>query len=132
MSIPPDGDPIRRQFQQLRRQDETQAPPYSTTRQAALRGRQTARRPGWQRRRYQLAAAGLAVALAGSAGLVRWLAPAATPPPADLSAALRLARWRAPTDSLLAAPGDQLLHAVPRLDEPSLGGNLSLGGHGDR
>jgi hypothetical protein len=36
----------------------------------------------------------------------------------------RLSHWRAPTDSLLHAPGDRLLRGVPRLVASSIDGSL--------
>ena len=45
-------------------------------------------------------------------------------PPSEEAVIARLSHWRAPTDSLLHAPGDPLLRGVPRLGASSIDGNL--------
>lgn len=117
-----DGE-LRDQFQRLRRQDERLARPFSTPRQAA--GQRSRPRSRGQLRR-RLAAAALGLALAAGAGSLYWLRPRIAELP-EADAIARLTRWRAPTDSLLQAPGDQLLRGVPRLGASPFGGRFFTG-----
>jgi hypothetical protein len=133
MTTERDDDRLREQFQRLRRQDERLARPFSAPRSAqparparpAAGQRPRARRRGSFRHRLAtaaLAAAALGLALAAGVGTLHWLRlRAAEPPAAD--AIVRLTHWRAPTDWLLQASGDQLLRGVPRLGAPLLGGS---------
>ena len=69
------------------------------------------------------AVAALGLAMAAGVGALHWLRPRPAPLPEE-AAIVRLSSWRAPTDSLLRAPGDELLRSVPRLGESSIGGNV--------
>ena len=120
MSTERDDAELREQFRRLRRQDESVGRPFSAFRQEARR-RAPVARPGHLRHR--LAAAALGLALAAGVCALHWLRPGPERLPEEAAIA-RLAGWRAPTDSLLRAPGDQLLRGVPRLGESSVGGNV--------
>jgi hypothetical protein len=115
-----DDAELREQFQRLRRQDERLARPFSAFRLAA---RQRPRAGSRGLLRYRLAAAALGLALVAGMGALHLLRPHAARFP-DEAAIARLSRWRAPTDGLLRAPGDQLLRGVPRLGESVIDGNF--------
>jgi hypothetical protein len=53
-------------------------------------------------------------------GLTSYRRTARTVPPDELAAAQTLAEWRAPSDVLLANPGQELLWKMPRLGESYL------------
>ncbi|HXO41291.1 MAG TPA: hypothetical protein VN999_07585, partial [Thermoanaerobaculia bacterium] len=72
----------------------------------------------------RLAAAALLLALAAGAGALLWLRPRPAQPSQEAAIA-RLSHWRAPTDSLLHAPGDQLLRGMPRLGESLIDGHFN-------
>jgi hypothetical protein len=124
MTTEHDDDGLREQFQRLRRQDERLARPFSVPRPARQATRQPLARQSEKLRHRlaaALAAAALGLVLAAGMGMLHWLRPrAAALPAADAIA--RLSGWRAPTDWLLQASGDQLLRGVPRLGAPLLGG----------
>jgi hypothetical protein len=123
MSSERDDAELRGQFQRLRRQDEGQGPPFATLREAARRRREPASRGPRGRLRHRLAAAAVGLAMAAGLGALLWLRPRTAQPPEEAAIA-RLSRWRAPTDSLLRGPGDQLLRGLPRLGESAVGGHL--------
>ncbi len=134
MSAERDDAEIREQYQRLRQQDERLGRPLDAFLPAV--GRQPRRQPYRQPYRRQaagrghlrqfgprLAAAAVALALAAGAGALHWLRPRPAPPSEEAVIA-RLSHWRAPTDSLLHAPGDRLLRGVPRLGASSIDGNF--------
>lgn len=130
MSAERDDAEIREQYQRLRQQDERLGRPLGTFLPAAgrLPRRQPYRRQAASRghRRQlgpRLAAAAVALALAAGVGALHWLRPRPAPPSEEAVIA-RLSHWRAPTDSLLHAPGDPLLRGVPRLGASSIDGNF--------
>lgn len=125
MTTERDDAELREHFQQLRQEDERLAREPSLHRWAAL-WRPAAGRRGQLRPRLAAAAA-LGLALAAGAGALHWLRPRPAPLPEEAAIA-RLSSWRAPTDSLLRAPGYELLRGVPRLGESSIGGNVFAGG----
>jgi hypothetical protein len=114
-----DDNDLRRRFAALRRAEAPHAPDFER-----LLSRPVAPRPPRAAARAGLAA--LAAVLVAALGLTlyrsaprpvvppaaREPAPAAAPTPADLPS---LARWRAPTDFLLATPGRELLYTLPRI-----------------
>ena len=127
MSAERDDAEIREQYQRLRQQDERLGRPLGTFLPAAgrrPRRRQAASRGDLRQLGPCLAAAALALALAAGAGALLWLRPRPAPPSQEAVIA-RLSHWRAPTDSLLQASGDQLLRGVPRLGESSIDGNFN-------
>ena len=139
MSAERDDAEIREQYQRLRREDESLGRsldafrPLDTLRPAVRRRprrQQTASRGHRPQLRQRLAAAALGLALAvGVGGALRWLRPRPAPPDEEAAIA-RLSHWRAPTDSLLRAPGDRLLRGVPRLGESRIDGSLIGNFHG--
>jgi hypothetical protein len=129
MTTERDDAELREHFQQLRQEDERLARELSLHRWAARR-RPAAGRRGQLRPRLAVAAA-LGLALAAGVGVLHWLRPRPAPLTAEAAIA-RLSSWRAPTDSLLRAPGGELLRGVPRLGESSIGGNVLGGGKDQR
>jgi hypothetical protein len=136
MSAERDDAEIREQYQRLRQQDERLARSLDAFRPAVRRlprrqpyrqpyRRQAAGRGHRPQLRPRLAAAALGLALAaGGVGALLWLRP--RPAPLSEEAVIaRLSHWRAPTDSLLQAPGDQLLRGVPRLGASLIDGNFN-------
>lgn len=105
---PRDPD-LEQRFEDLRRSDARRAGDFETAWQAARRLPPT---QGAGRAWRAAFAAALAVLALGVA-LNRWMRP--RPGPAELS---RIMEWRAPSDSLLATPGGELLRSTPRLGEP--------------
>jgi anti-sigma factor RsiW len=71
----------------------------------------------WQA--WTLAAAGAAAATA-LVVMVWYRGSRREIPPEELAAAQRLAEWRAPSDSLLATPGQEVLRTTPKLGESYL------------
>jgi hypothetical protein len=127
MTAERDDADLRGQFQRLRQQDERVARQFSTLRQAARQRPVTVSRAHL---RHRLAAAALGLALAaGVGGALHWLRPGPAPLTEE-EAIARLSSWRAPTESLLRAPGDQLLRGVPRLGESAIGGSFFEGSKG--
>jgi hypothetical protein len=118
MSTERDEAGLREQFRRLRRQDESLGRPFSAF---SLEVRRRAPVASSRHVRHRLAAAAFGLALA--AGVIQWLRPGPARLPEEAAIA-RLTRWRAPTDSLLRSPGDQLLHGVPRLGESAVGGDV--------
>ena len=125
MSGERDDGELRDEFRRLRRQDARLARPFSTVRQAARRP------PGRSRGhlRQRLAAAALGLALVAGGGALHWLRPRTAELPAAAAIA-RLTHWRAPTDSLLEVPGDQLMRSVPRFGASPFGGEYLAGNDG--
>ena len=126
MSTERDDGELRDRFQRLRWQDERLARPFSILRQAARQQRRARSRGPL---RHRLAAAALGLVLAAGAGALHWLRPRIAEPPAE-EAIARLTRWRAPTDSLLEAPGNQLMRSVPRLGASLFRGEYFAGNDG--
>jgi len=93
------------QFHALRREDAAAAPPFYATLAAARAWHATAPR----RRVLGLAAA--AILVAGVAVALLLARRDRRGVPIDLAAV----RWKAPTDFLLALPGEELLRTVPKL-----------------
>jgi hypothetical protein len=131
MSAEHDDAEIREQYQRLRQQDERLGRPLDTFLPAWRRlprrqpyRRQAASRGHLRQLGPRLAAAALALALAAGVGALLRLRPRPAPPSEEAVIA-RLSHWRAPTDSLLHAPGDQLLRGVPRLGESLIDGNFN-------
>jgi hypothetical protein len=131
MSAERDDAEIREQYQRLRQQDERLGTPLGTFLPAAGRRprrqpyrRQAASRGDLWQLGPRLAAAALALALAAGAGALFWLRPRPAPPSEETVIA-RLSHWRAPTDSLLQAPGEQLLRGMPRLGESLIDGHFN-------
>jgi hypothetical protein len=134
MSAEREDAEIREQYQRLRQQDERLGRSLDAFLPAV--GRQPYRRQAASRGHLRqlgprLAAAAVALALAAGVGALHWLRPRPAPPSEEAVIA-RLSHWRAPTDSLLHAPGDPLLRGVPRLGASSIDvnfyGNFN-GGH---
>lgn len=129
MSAERDDAEIREQYQRLRQQDERLARSLDALR-PAVRRQERRRQAGSHGHRRQLqlgprlAAAALGLALAAGVGALLWLRPRPAPPSEEAVIA-RLSHWRAPTDALLHAPGDQLLRGVPRLGGSLIDGNFN-------
>ena len=124
MTTERDDAELRQHFRQLREEDEKLARELAPYRRAARQRPGVGRRGGLRPR--LAAAAALGLAIAAGVGALHWLRP--RPAPLTEAAAIaRLSSWRAPTDSLLRAPGDELLRGVPRLGESSIGGNVFAG-----
>jgi hypothetical protein len=130
MSAEREDAEIREQYRRLRQQDERLGRPLDTFLPAVRRQprrqpyrRQAAGRGPLRQLGPRLAAAAVALALAAGFGALHWLRPRPAPPSEEAVIA-RLSHWRAPTDSLLHAPGDPLLRGVPRLGESLIDGNL--------
>jgi hypothetical protein len=137
MSAERDDAQIREQYQRLRQQDERLGrqlgaclPAYQRLPRRQPYRRQAASRGDLRQLGPRLAAAALALALAAGAGTLLRLRP--RPAPLSQEAVIaRLSHWRAPTDSLLQAPGDQLLRGVPRLGESLIDGNFNGNDNGN-
>jgi hypothetical protein len=100
---------LRERFGSLRQEDAARAPGFERVLKRTHRG---------NARRFGVRAAGAAAALAVlTLTMFHFLHERTIPPPS--MAVPALADWRAPTDFLLNAPVDALLHAVPRIGEPS-------------
>lgn len=97
-------------FHTLRREDAAAAPPFHAT-LAAARARAAA-----PPRRRTLGLAAAAVVVAGVALALLFTRPDRR----GVTIGLPTVRWEAPTDFLLALPGDELLRAVPELGRVSL------------
>jgi len=124
-----DGE-FRQLFRQLAEEDEQLARPFPAYLEA-MRRRAAAARRGKPSRR--LAAAALAASLLAGSAVAIWRQARPARPHAEFSIAEsfrrsarphaavgigELSSWRAPTDSLLRTPGDQLLRTVPRVGTP--------------
>ena len=72
----------------------------------------------WQA--WTLAGAAAAAATVIVVGAVRHRGTTAKIPPEELAGAQKLAEWRAPSDSLLATPGQEILRTTPKLGESYL------------
>jgi len=98
---------LRDAFAAWRRREAARGPDF----EALLRRTRTAaRRPAW------LAAALACLTLASLMAVLWQLAPERVPPVRPVST-LSLTDWRSSTDFLLATPGSELLHVVPRIGE---------------
>jgi hypothetical protein len=103
-----DSEPeLGRVLSDLRREEEASAPPFRQVLAAARL------KTGAIRRRAALRLAAAAVFVAIAAIAVWWRRPA--PETSLPAAAARIARWKAPTDSLLRTPGLELIRSVPSL-----------------
>lgn len=102
-------------LEQVRKADESSAPPFHVTLTSARDGRvsrQAALGP-------VLAAATLLFVLVGLAVFQSKHPPASRPPvPALSSTKASLESWQSPTDFLLETPGSELWRDMPRLTEP--------------
>jgi anti-sigma factor RsiW len=76
------------------------------------------RTPRWQA--WTLAGAAATAAIVLVVGAVRHRGTTEKFPPKELAAAQKLAEWRAPSDSLLATPGQEILRTTPKLGESYL------------
>jgi hypothetical protein len=104
-----DETDLKERFGDLRRETAARTPSFHTTLAAAARRRAAPRhRALW-----------LGAAVAVSAVLVFLLARRGQPG-ARMAIDLASARWHAPTDFLLALPGEELLRTVPRLGQLTL------------
>ena len=74
--------------------------------------------PRW--RAWTLAGATAAAATVLVLGAWWYRGTARTIPPDEVAAAQKLAEWRAPSDSLLATPGREILRTTPKLGESYL------------
>jgi hypothetical protein len=106
---------LEEQFHALRREDAATAPPFQAT-LAAARVRHAA-----PPRRRMIGLAAAVVIIAGAA-LALLLTRPDRPDRPGVTIGLATVRWEAPTDFLLALPGDELLRAVPELGRVSLPG----------
>jgi hypothetical protein len=73
-----------------------------------------------RRRVWTLAGATAAAAIALVLGAWWYRGTARTIPPDEIAVAQKLADWRAPSDSLLATPGQEILRTTPKLGESYL------------
>jgi hypothetical protein len=103
---------LQEPFEALRREDARAAPSFQATLAAAR-----VRRTGPLRRR-ALGLAAAAIVIAGVAVALLLTRPGRHGMTIDLATV----RWKAPTDFLLALPGDELLRAMPQLGRVSLPG----------
>ena len=71
-------------------------------------------------RAWTLAGAVAAVATALIIGVIWYRGASRTIPENELAAAQKLAEWRAPSDTLLATPGGEILRTMPRLGDSYL------------
>ena len=102
-------------LEQVRKADESSAPPFHVTLTSARDGRASRRSPIGP----VLAAATLLLVLVGLAVFQSKHPPASRPPvPAPSSTKASLESWQSPTDYLLETPGSELLRGLPRLTEP--------------
>ncbi len=76
------------------------------------------RMPRWQA--WTLAGAAVTAAIVLVVGAVWHRGTTGKIPPDELAAAQKLVEWRAPSDSLLATPGREILQATPKLGESYL------------
>lgn len=104
-----DDTGLRDRFAALRREDAARTPGFTEV----VRRQGPAPRPA---PRALAVAASLAMAGLLVAGI--W-GSRHRPPPGTAAAAPWLADWQSPTDFLLDTPGRELLHAVPRIGDPS-------------
>jgi hypothetical protein len=101
-----DDERLRDRFRAADRAQRAQAPPF-----ADLLRRERPVRP----RRFLVLAAAASILLAAIvADFLRESRPAPPRPDPFYSSA----RWKGPTDFLLETPGDELLHAIPRIGAP--------------
>jgi anti-sigma factor RsiW len=78
---------------------------------------------GWRMPRWEawaLAGAAVTAAIVLVVGAVQHRGTTGKIPPKELAAAQKLAEWRAPSDSLLATPGQEILRTTPKLGESYL------------
>jgi hypothetical protein len=102
-----DDRDLREVFAAWRRRDAARAPDFEAV---LRRARTVPRARAWQ-------PAALACLALGAMTVVLWrLAPEPAPTGRPAST-LSLTDWRSSTDFLLATPGSELLHAVPRIGE---------------
>jgi anti-sigma-K factor RskA len=117
---------LREAIASLRQANERMTPAFSTTWSSAQR-QLLAKVPGrWRHLRAALAGVALvAIAVAWQFRQPRHVEPAPHPPPAisstepmAISPVYTLARWRSPTDFLLASPNQELLRGMPHFGLP--------------
>jgi hypothetical protein len=102
-------------LEQLRKADESSAPPFHVALTSARDGRVSRRSPIGP----VLAAATLLLVIVGLAVFESKHPPASRPPvPAPSSTKASLESWESPTDFLLETPGSELWSGLPRLTEP--------------
>jgi len=115
MTVRDDEREIAAVLEQLRKADESSAPPFQLTLTSARDGRASRRAPIAP----VLAAATLLLVIVGLAVFQSKPPQASSPPlPAPSSAKASLESWRSPTSFLLETPGSGLWRDMPRLTEP--------------
>ncbi len=103
-----DDPDLRAAFAAWRRRDAARTPDFEAV---LRRARRASPRPAWR-------PAALACLVLAAMTAVLWrLAPERLPDTRP-APAVSLTDWRSQTDFLLATPGSELLHAVPRIGEP--------------